>query len=68
MSNETILRYLCAILIVVILMLLFLWRVAVEDAAHYKKLSETNSESLARLTHEHQRLCSKIEKVISTIV
>lgn len=65
MQNELILRYLCAFLIILIIFLLALWRVAIDEKAHYKSQSETNSESLTKLTHEFQLLSSKLEKLLN---
>ncbi len=67
MPNELILRYLCAGLVVLTLSLLFLWRVAKDEAEHYKREAFMSSEHLSRMIHENQRLMSQIEKIMTNL-
>lgn len=64
MPNELILRYFCAVLIILLLFMLFLWRVAKEEAENYKKEAFMSSEHLARMIHENQKLSSQLEKIL----
>lgn len=63
MTNEIILRYACAALIVACLLLLLLWRVAKEDVQHYKTLSIDLNEELSKLFHEYHKALQKVDKL-----
>lgn len=67
MTNEVILRFTCAILIIIALFLLFIWRVAAEDAAHYKALNESNAKAIEACTEAVNKLGALIQTVINTM-